>query len=565
MSFPPTATRRWRDFFLPPVSLVRCLLALGIAVSSQFDALAQDIVLGGKVTDERTGTALSGMLVSITTFDGELIDTVSTDAVGNWSSTVHSTGADQSRFPPAEFALGQNYPNPFNPSTKIPFRIGRNAAVRISVYNILGQLMDTRDYSLSPGTYSVEWQGKGSAGVLFYSIETGGVRYVRKMIQMEGGGTYGIGNLAAFAGPIPATLQKSSTQSCWVGVRGFAYEPDSVLVALEGSPRVDLAIGSIHDRAFVIDLHNDVLEKIVGSQFLYDIGVRHATAHTDLPRMRDGGLDAQLFSVWIDPTYNAAQYYALAVKFLDSLSAQVERNSTQIAFATTEDSALALSAKGKIAGVLLLEGGHCIMDDLEKLRYFYARGVRCMTITWNNSTSWAVSAKDTRSATIGLSDFGKQVIRTMDSLGMIIDVSHVGKKTVDDILAIASGPVIASHSGCAALDNHYRNLTDDQIRAIAATGGVIGVVFYPPFLSSSGSVTVETVANHIDHIRNLVGIDYIALGSDFDGIEVTPAGLEDVSRFPALTNVLLRRGYSGEDVRKILGGNFMRVFRTVCK
>ena len=188
-----------------------------------------------------------------------------------------------------------------------------------------------------------------------------------------------------------------------------------------------------------------------------------------------------------------------------------------------------------------------------------------MTITWNNSTSWAVSAKDARSTTVGLSEFGKEVIRTMDSLKMIIDVSHVGTKTVDDILAIAKGPVIASHSGCAALNNHYRNLTDDQIRAIAATGGVIGVVFYPPFLKSSGVVTTETVADHIDHIRNLVGMDYIALGSDFDGIEVTPVGLENVSKFPELTKVLLRRGYTREDMRKILGENFARVMKSVCK
>lgn len=187
-----------------------------------------------------------------------------------------------------------------------------------------------------------------------------------------------------------------------------------------------------------------------------------------------------------------------------------------------------------------------------------------MTITWNNSTSWAVAAKDSRSATVGLSEFGKTVIRTMDTLGMIIDVSHVGIKTVQDILATSKNPVIASHSGARALNDHYRNLTDAQIRSIAQKGGVIGVVFYPIFLSSTGTATIDTVIRHIDYIKNLVGIDYIAIGSDFDGIEVTPVGLEDVSHLPNLTLALLGHGYTPADVRKILGGNFLRVLNAIC-
>jgi membrane dipeptidase len=225
-----------------------------------------------------------------------------------------------------------------------------------------------------------------------------------------------------------------------------------------------------------------------------------------------------------------------------------------------------LSRQKKIAGIVVVEGGHCIEDKLENLFAFYAAGARVMTITWNNSTSWAVSAKDSRADNVGLSDFGKQVIRTMDSLGMVIDVSHVGRKSVDDILATSKNPIIASHSGAYAVRNHYRNLTDTQIRAIAERGGVIGVVFYPPFLVSSGQARLDDVIQHIDYIKNLVGnVDCISLGSDFDGIEVTPTGLEDVTKFPAITAALLQKGYSRQDVRKILGENFMRVFRTICK
>jgi len=191
--------------------------------------------------------------------------------------------------------------------------------------------------------------------------------------------------------------------------------------------------------------------------------------------------------------------------------------------------------------------------------------MRYLTITWNNSLDWAISAKDSRSATVGLSKFGKQVVRKLDSLGVIIDVSHVGIKTVSDILEITKNPIIASHSGVRSLRNHYRNLYDNQIDAIANTGGVIGVVFYPPYLSNTGSANIARVADHIDYIVNLVGVDYVGLGSDFDGIgNNTVNGLEDVTKFPDLTLELLRRGYSHEDIEKINGGNFMRVFEEVC-
>jgi membrane dipeptidase len=349
-------------------------------------------------------------------------------------------------------------------------------------------------------------------------------------------------------------------------------------VALVDSARADILLDSVHDRAFVIDLHNDLMEMISGGGFKYQLADRHTppTGQTDIPRLRDGGVDAQIFAIWISPTtYASSTWFSTSAKFLDTLKAQVGRNSGDIGLATRSDTVVALNQQKKIAGIVVVEGGHSIENKIENLKFFYNAGVRVMTITWNNSptltdgTLWAVSAQDESQKGIktGLNEFGKQVVRTMDSLGMIIDVSHVGPSTVDSILATSKNPIIASHSGAYALRSHYRNLTDAQIRAIAARGGVIGVVFYPTFLVPSGTTArLSDVVRHIDYIKNLVGVDYVAYGSDFDGMDGDcPVGLEDVSRFPALTEALLQKGYTKQDVRKILGENFMRVFRAVCK
>ncbi len=191
--------------------------------------------------------------------------------------------------------------------------------------------------------------------------------------------------------------------------------------------------------------------------------------------------------------------------------------------------------------------------------------MRYLTITWNNSTNWAISAKDPRTLTQGLSEFGRQVIRKLDSLGVIIDVSHVGIKTIQDILAVTTNPIVATHSGARSVYNHYRNLYDSQIQDIAKSGGVVGVVFYPYFLNGSSNSSIDDVLKHIDHIVKLVGTNYVSIGSDFDGIEVTPTGLEDVTKFPDLTLALLQHGYTETEVAKFLGGNFKRVFEKVCK
>jgi membrane dipeptidase len=347
----------------------------------------------------------------------------------------------------------------------------------------------------------------------------------------------------------------------------LVYEPDTTTVALRDSVRADILLDTVHDRAFVIDLHNDVVEQIAASGFTYQIAERHTTKHTDIPRLRDGGVDGQVFAIWVSPTtYAPSTHFQTSMTFLDTMKAQVNRNSAEIGLAHSVGEFDTFVGQGKIAGIVVVEGGHSIENSLDNLVAFYQAGVRMMTITWNNSTPWAVAAADSRADQVGLSEFGRQVIRTMDSLGMIIDVSHVGRKTVDDILATSKNPIIASHSGAYVLRAHSRNLTDSQIKAIADNGGVIGVVFYPAFLTTSNTATLEDVLRHLDHIKNIGGIDCVALGSDFDGFSSSPpTGLKDVSQFPSLTSALLQRGYSREDVRKILGGNFMRVFRAVCK
>ncbi|HCA78534.1 MAG TPA: hypothetical protein DEP53_02255 [Bacteroidetes bacterium] len=531
------------------------------------ESVAADITVIGTVRDRNRGHVVLSAVIKLVDRSGTMIGSTSVNAQGQWQVTIPVTGIDAPGEVPKTFSLEQNYPNPFNPSTKIPFAVTTAGIVRVAVHNILGQLVDAREYDLRPGSYFIDWRTKGSAGALFYSIEMNGHRLTKKMIQLDGGNFGGLG------GSIPAAATSSYRlsmpqllDSCRVITSSLVYETDTMTVALVDSAMVNVLLESVHDRAFVIDLHNDVMEVITRTGYAYQLADRHTSDHTDIPRLRDGGVDAQVFSLWVsEKNYPKGTHFSTAMKFLDTLKAQAARNSEDLGFVVRSDSVDALARQKKIAGIFVVEGGHCIEDKLENLLAFYNAGVRIMTITWNNSTSWAVSAADSRTDVVGLSDFGKQVIRTMDSLGMIIDISHVGRKTVDDILATSKNPIVASHSGAYALRVHSRNLTDSQIRGIAQRGGVIGVVFYPPFLTS-GTATLDHVLNHIDYIKSIGGIDCIALGSDFDGFSsAPPTGLKDVSQFPSITSALLQRGYSREDVRKILGENFMRVFRAVCK
>src|SRR5690606_18947256 len=294
----------------------------------------------------------------------------------------------------------------------------------------------------------------------------------------------------------------------------------------------------------------------------YHLKDRHNYNHTDLPRLKEGSVDILFFSVWVDDDYS--NYFERANMMIDRFEYELSVNADDIGKAVTYNEATSLNEEGKIAGVIGVEGGHTIENDLNKLDSLYKRGMRYLTITWNNSTDWATSAQDPQSGTKGLTEFGREVIRRLDSLEVIIDDSHTGIKTIQDILEETGNPIIASHSGVRAIKDHYRNLYDWQIEDIAESGGVIGVVFYPPFIGSSNS-DIDDVIDHIDYIKNLVGIDYVAIGSDFDGIgNNTINGLENVSEFPRLTEALFDRGYTKEEVEKILGGNFKRVFEEVC-
>ena len=533
--------------------------AILVCVSS----FSQTTTIGGSVRDTVTLSPIDSARISIVNLNNPNERyTVFTSPTGTWSYTFQSNDVDEGIRRPESFSLAQNYPNPFNPSTVIGFSIYRAGMVTIRVHNILGQQLNSKSVALSPGTYSMPWSSMGAAGALFYTIEMNGQRLTKKMIQLDGGNGGGLGEVTlthGIATMSPSALNRLAEYRITASKLGC--EPDSTSITLANNLNINFLLQTVHNRAFVFDLHNDVMELCING---YQLGVRHTTNHSDIPRFREGGVDAQMISVWVSPTQFPSTAFARSIQIIDSFNVQIVRNPATFAQARTSAEIQQVHGSGKLVGVLGIAGGHSIENDLNKLTTLYERGVRYMTITWNNSTAWATSAADPQSTTRGLSAFGQQVIRAMDSLGIIIDVSHVGVRTITDILQITTKPIIASHSGVRALNNHTRNLTDAQIISIAQRGGVIGVVFYPWFLSSTGTATIDSVIRHIDYIKNLVGVDYVALGSDFDGIEVVPVGLEDVSKFPVLTMALLRRGYSTSDVKKILGENYMRVFRTVC-
>ncbi len=372
---------------------------------------------------------------------------------------------------------------------------------------------------------------------------------------------------------------------------------------------------TIHERAFVVDAHSDALYRLYTRGG--DLGVPSPTAHVDLDKLRTGGVDLQFLAVWVPSRYvsegeNDPDSSAIvADAMIDMFFIQLEENREAAGFAGSAAEARVVRDSGKIALALGIEGGHVIQNSLDLLEHFHERGVRYMTLTWVNSTDWAVAAReepDVGPDREGLTDLGRAIVGRMNDLGMIVDVSHVDESTFWDVLEATRHPVIASHSCAAALNPHHRNLTDGQLRGLAENGGVLCVNFYPNFLDSAyrsaynraeteyaaeidsirslyresdwglylqlrgrviarktaeHDVTVDTIIDHIDHAVEVVGIDHVGLGSDFDGIDVTPAGMENASMYPRLTRRLLERGYSPADIGKILGGNIMRVFESV--
>jgi len=480
-------------------------------------------VISGTVIDSINQTGIANAKILVTNLNSGFKDSTFTNSLGNWSYDFTITALNEGYLIPSDFLIARNYPNPFNPSTTIEFNLHKSGNTQILIHNILGQLIDSHEEFLNSGSYLIRWNAMGSAGVYFYTIKT-----ERESI----------------------TISK------------LGYISQTINSEIVGGEQFNTSLISVHHNSTLIDLHNDILEVMAGEPS-YHLGTLHTTHHTDIPRLQKGGVDVQFFAVWVDPDkFDSSFYFDQSQAMMNIFKNEMSLNPNTTGQARNLQEALALNANGKIAAVIGVEGGHTIENSLDNLANLYEQGMRYMTITWNNSTSWAISAKDSRSTTVGLSDFGRSVIRTMDSLGVIIDVSHTGIKTIQDILQVTTNPIIATHSGVRSIKNHYRNLYDSQINDIANSGGVIGVVFYPPFLTT-GTADIDDVIQHIDYIVNLVGIDYVAIGSDFDGIEVTPVGLEDVSKFPALTLKLLEHRYSQEDVEKILGGNFMRVFERV--
>jgi len=364
----------------------------------------------------------------------------------------------------------------------------------------------------------------------------------------------------------------------------------------------------IHRDAIVLDAHNDVPTLCL--DYGFDLGMdgadpkkRRAAIYwvlgwllrrpfadeirteTDLRRLQAGGVDAQFFSIFVDSRYvpekaaQAGRAKRRALNMIGVVYEQVRRHPDELELAKSVADVRRNAAKGKIAALMGLEGGHAIEDDLANLREFYDQGVRYMTLTWQNTNNWADSSTDDHRHG-GLTDFGREVVREMNRLGMIVDVSHASDETFFDTIEVSRAPVMASHSSARAIADIPRNMSDEMLQAVARNGGVVMVNFaghsIDPhktgywktcwnWVSNFGWVDtpLELLVDHIDHIVAVAGIDHVGLGSDFDGALFYPKGIKDVSGFPNITLELLRRGYSDEEVRKILGENALRVFSDV--
>lgn len=361
----------------------------------------------------------------------------------------------------------------------------------------------------------------------------------------------------------------------------------------------------IHREAIVVDAHSDTTWRFMHEE--WDFTARHDDGHMDLPRMRQGGIDAQFFAVCKARAVAQGDTDLLkqALDMIDGVHCAVHRYPDDLALATTADEVRAAVSEGKIAAVIAIEGGYLIEDDLAVLRTFYRLGARSMTLTHGFHTSWADSAGigvPLEPKHGGLTDFGREVVREMNRLGMMVDVSHVAESTVRDALEVSSAPLLASHSGCRALADHPRNISDEMIQALAAKGGVIHSVFFPLFIDPEKARMVrdlrpqierlqeelkddpdgfqeerrrlhqrmaETpspaslIVDHIEHVIELVGDDHVGLGADWDGVSFLPQGMEDCSKVPYITLELLRRGHTESTIKKVLGENTLRLMAQV--
>jgi membrane dipeptidase len=369
----------------------------------------------------------------------------------------------------------------------------------------------------------------------------------------------------------------------------------------------------IHNSALIVDTHADTPQRFLDGGF--DIGNTDPqdVGHISLDKARAGNLDAEFFSIWVEPSYKG-QYAHRAVDLIDSVYEQAARHPDRMMMAFSVADIERAHKQKKLAALMGIEGGHAIENDLRLLREFYRLGVRYMTLTWSNTNEWGDSSGDIDDPKVehhnGLTDFGKQVVLEMNRLGMMVDISHVADKTFYDAIATTKAPVIASHSSARALTDAPRNMTDDMLRAVAKNNGVVQVNFFSAFVDEDywkadqalakernaaiaafiekrkqegKPVTyieydkidrewaakiprppLKSLIDHIDHIAKVAGVDHIGLGSDFDGVSgATPAGIDSAADLPKITQAMLDRGYSAEDIHKILGGNLLRVFGEV--
>src|SRR6476469_6844929 len=372
-------------------------------------------------------------------------------------------------------------------------------------------------------------------------------------------------------------------------------------------PPISARAKQLHERAIVIDSHDDTTQRLLSDK-TFDIAKRQNTGNVDIPRMLEGGLDGLFCSIWVPSDVTGVKAVNTANALIASVHKAVAAHPNDLMLATTAAEIRRAAGDHKIAALMGMEGGHMINDDLGQLRKYAALGVRYLTLTHFKNNNWADSSTD-KPAHNGLTPFGKDVVRKLNKLGMMVDISHVADKTFYDVLALTKAPVIASHSSCRAIANHPRNMTDDMLRALAKNGGVVMINYHAGFLSEefrvasekkngdvvsamsamskkcggdeacstlesarinteamkSGKlpkVTWEKIVEHIDHAVKVAGADHVGLGSDFDGATM-PLGLEDASKLPKLTDALVKKGYTDADIEKILGGNILRVMEQV--
>lgn len=372
------------------------------------------------------------------------------------------------------------------------------------------------------------------------------------------------------------------------------------------SDEISARARKLHFSSMVVDTHDDTTQRFLHGKF--DIGARHSDGGIDIPRMREGGLDAIFFSIWIPSKITGQEAVNRALAQIAAVREQLSAHPKDLALATTAAEVRAAHKRGKIAALLGVEGGHMINSNLDVLRNFASLGVRYMTLTHSGNDEWADSSTDTP-AHNGLTDFGKDVVREMNRLGIIVDISHVSDKTFYDALDVSKAPMIASHSSCRALCDAPRNMSDRMMKDLAAKGGVVQINYHVGFLSQEfrnaekanpeinkaigeevqkrcgddeacqllegdrltreyvergklPRVDWKKIIEHIDHAVKVAGVDHVGLGSDFDGANM-PYGMEDASRLPKITDALLKKGYSEDDVKKILGENTLRVMAEV--